>query len=313
MNGTIAITDYGWYELLLAHPELQEVNFWTPSPRRSFNAEPFSPFFFKLKAPHRAIYGFAFFAQWSALPDWLAWETFRIGNGCRSLQEMRDRIQEIRARIRFETTGSLNEIGCIQLVQPTFFKPDEWIEQPNDWHVRIVTYKRYDLSSGEGSRIWQECLARRPLTETAISANSRDVGQGDNPRYGRPQVILPRLGQGTFRIAVTEAYERACAVTGEHSLPALDAAHIKPFASDGPHDVTNGLLLRADIHRLFDSGYVTITPNLQLEVSSRLREDYQNGRSYYPLHGSPIRIPVLSHLSPSQEFLRWHNENKFLR
>jgi putative restriction endonuclease len=49
-----------------------------------------------------------------------------------------------------------------------------------------------------------------------------------------------------------EAYERACALTGEHSLPALEAAHIIPFALCGPHDVQNGLLLRADLHGLLD-------------------------------------------------------------
>ena len=108
----------------------------------------------------------------------------------------------------------------------------------------------------------------------------------DSPRYGTPQLIQPRLGQGIFRVAVMDAYSRACAVTQEHSLPALEASHIQPYAKDGPHDVRNGVLLRADLHRLFDQGYVTITPEHRLEVSPRLKEDYQNGRSYYPLHGA---------------------------
>jgi antitoxin (DNA-binding transcriptional repressor) of toxin-antitoxin stability system len=54
MYGTIAVTDYGWCESLL-HRELQEVNSWTPSDRRAFYAPGFSPFLFKLKAPHNAI------------------------------------------------------------------------------------------------------------------------------------------------------------------------------------------------------------------------------------------------------------------
>jgi putative restriction endonuclease len=65
-----------------------------------------------------------------------------------------------------------------------------------------------------------------------------------------------------------DAYGRACAVTQEHSLPALEASHIQPYAKDGPHDVRNGVLLRADLHRPFDQGYVTITPEYRLEVSS---------------------------------------------
>jgi putative restriction endonuclease len=80
--GTIAITDEGWYEFLAARPGLHEVNFWSPSPRRAVRMEPFTPFFFKLRAPQNAICGFAYFAQWSALPDWLAWKCFQEGNGC---------------------------------------------------------------------------------------------------------------------------------------------------------------------------------------------------------------------------------------
>jgi putative restriction endonuclease len=91
---------------------------------------------------------------------------------------------------------------------------------------------------------------------------------------------------------VTDAYGRACAITSEHSLPALEAAHIRSFAQDGPHEVANGILLRADLHRLFDKGYVTVTPDHRLEVSSRLKADYSNGRSYYPLSGQAVRLPA---------------------
>jgi len=71
----------------------------------------------------------------------------------------------------------------------------------------------------------------------------------DLRRYGAPKTVQLRLGQGTFRIAVTSAYG-ACAVSGEHSLPALEAAHLRPYADGGERALSNGLLLRADIHRL---------------------------------------------------------------
>ena len=133
------------------------------------------------------------------------------------------------------------------------------------------------------------------------------------PRYGSPVLIRPRLGQGAFRVSVTEAYNRACAVTQEHSLPALEAAHIRPFAKEGPHEVRNGLLLRADLHRLFEQGYLTVTPNYTLEVSDRLRHDYQNGRSYYPLRGTRISVPVSDTERPTDDLLAWHNQNVFLQ
>lgn len=309
MIGTIAVTDSGWYEYL-SQQSLEEVNFWTPSDRRRFNAPEFSPFLFKLKAPHNAICGFAYFAQWSSLPDWLAWECFGRGNGCETLAEMRARIAGIRERIRYEPTSAAN-IGCILLVQPHFFTPDQWIPQPTDWHPRTVTSKGYDLSVGEGRRVWEACLDRirgRAWTETGELA----VVRTNRTRYGSPIEVRPRLGQGTFRVAVTDAYGRACAVTQEHSLPALEAAHIRSFSNEGPHEVANGLLLRADLHRLFDRGYVTVGPDRRLEVSQRLREDFSNGRSYYPLQGTLLRSPDASTHEPDLNHLRWHNDHVYL-
>src|SRR5690606_35865773 len=124
-------------------------------------------------------------------------------------------------------------------------------------------------------------------------------------------LIRPRLGQGAFRVAVTEAYRRACAVTGEHSLPALEAAHIRPFSKDGPHGVRNGILLRADLHRLFERGYVTVTPGHVLEVSRRLRTDFENGRTYFPLHGTRITVPQDPQDHPDPCYLSWHNERVY--
>src|ERR1700719_292565 len=98
------------------------------------------------------------------------------------------------------------------------------------------------------------------------------------PRYGEPTLIHPRLGQGAFRVSVTDVYQHRCAVTGEKTLPILDAAHIRPFGQGGEHDITNGLLLRTDIHKLFDLGYVTVSNAGRFEVGRRLREDFENGR-----------------------------------
>lgn len=124
--------------------------------------------------------------------------------------------------------------------------------------------------------------------------------------------MRPRLGQGSFRILVTDAYDRRCAVTGERVLPVLQAAHIRPSAAGGEHRVDNGLLPRSDLHTLFDRGYLTVTPELRLEVSRRIREDFENGRHYCALHGEPVREPLGERQRPAAEFLRWHDEHAFL-
>ena len=308
MQGTIAVTDYGWFNFLNDR-RLPEVNFWTPSDRHVFNAPQFSPFFFKLKAPHNAVCGFGYFARWASLPDWLAWDCFGEGNGSQSLAEMRARIGAIRTRIRYAEAGTLNNIGCIVIVEPTFFDPSEWVPQPADWHPRIVSYKTYDLTQGEGRQLWEACRER--ATSGAAALVNRQIKQ--ERRYGTPYLLAPRLGQGAFRVAVTDAYRRACAITEEHSLPVLDAAHIRSYAREGPHEVQNGILLRADLHRLFDQGYITVTPaECRVEVSKRLREDYSNGHSYYPLQGSLIQVPESRAERPAAEHLRWHNDNVYL-
>lgn len=73
----------------------------------------------------------------------------------------------------------------------------------------------------------------------------------------------------------------------------------------------NGILLRADIHKLFDTGYVTVTPEYQFEVSRRIKEEFENGRDYYALHGSRIRLPHDVAHRPAVESLSWHNEQRY--
>lgn len=312
MTGTIAPTDHGWYESL-RYRAFDEVNFWKPSGRRAFRAESLSPFLFKPKAPHNAVCGFGFFAKWSRLPDWFAWECYGAGNGCESFAAMRSRIARIRAGMHYLDDGTPDSIGCILVVSPVFFEPDDWVPQPANWPVRSLTPVKYDLETGEGRRVWQACLERASGTRftRSLDATLPLVARDAGARYGRELAVMPRLGQGTFRVLVTDAYNRACAVTGEHSLPVLEAAHIKPYAAEGPHLVSNGLLLRSDLHRLFDQGYMTVTPNHRIKVSERLRLDYQNGRTYYPFDGRSVALPAATEERPSPDFLLWHNRNVF--
>ena len=91
----------------------------------------------------------------------------------------------------------------------------------------------------------------------------------------------------------------------------LDAAHIRAYSAGGCHEVSNGLLLRTDIHKLFDRDYVTVDPDFRFAVS--LREDFQNGRHYYELAGQPLRLPGRPHLRPDPEALDWHRSERFLQ
>ena len=108
-------------------------------------------------------------------------------------------------------------------------------------------------------------------------------------------------------------WERAsgCSNSREHSLPVLEAAHIRPFSQTGRHDVREGVVLRADVHRLFDRGYVTITPDLDFVVSSRLMEDFGNGKDYLGYQGK-IVVPRAAADRPDLTALEWHRDEVFL-
>ena len=307
MRGYIGNTDFNWYRFLSGQPNVDEVNFWQPSGGRGFRAiAPGEPFFFRLKEPHHAIAGFGYFASFSALPAWLAWESFAEKNGAASFQEMTARIEFYRRRNHAPLSSRPGDytIGCIMVAAPTFFPEELWVREPRDWARNIVSGRGEDLTQGEGLRIFTECLERAQHLGVAGA-----FAEPTAPRYGEPTLVAPRLGQGIFRVSVLDAYGRACAVTGEHSLPVLEAAHIMPYAAGGTHQVTNGLLLRADIHRLFDDGYVTVTPDYRFEVSGALAEDFHNGRTYYAERGRRVLLPSAEAMRPSRELLAWHGES----
>jgi putative restriction endonuclease len=151
------------------------------------------------------------------------------------------------------------------------------------------------------------------LANQQSSVASSWVLNDQDSRYGNPQTIHPRLGQGGFRVVVMEGYGRRCAVTGEKTLPVLEAAHIRPYADDGPHQISNGVFLRSDFHTLFDKGYITITNDHRLEVSKRIRQEFSNGREYYAFHGKELQFkPQQIEDRPAKEFLEWHQSNRFL-
>lgn len=264
-------------------------------------------FLFKLHSPRDYIVGGGFFVKFAFLPSSLAWEAFGIANGANSLFELNQRIYKYKKTNHFSDPDP--QIGSIILSMPFYFEENDWIPIPKSWNRNIVQGKIYDTLSNEGSLLFdqvQSILKRNGIRESLI----QEVSQN---RYGKVQLIKPRIGQGTFKIMVTDAYQRRCAITGEKTLPVLEAAHIKPYNLDGPHDIRNGLLLRRDFHTLFDRGYITIDNKLRIRVSQRIKEDFGNGKEYYAHQGQELLIlPGSSELYPDTQFLEWHNDNIFL-
>ncbi|MFW6173411.1 MAG: HNH endonuclease [Elusimicrobiota bacterium] len=303
----MGVTDNKWYDFLSRLPDCDEVNFWQPSPTNAFKAlKPGELFLFKLHSPYDYITGGGVFTSYTTLPLSLAWEAFKEKNGASSFQEMRAMI--LSKRNLPPDTREDFEIGCIILTQPFFLDRNLWFPPP-EWSKSIQKGKGYGLDEEAGKFIWNKI--QYLLEQKDIEAYRFKEIMDNSQRYGKEQIITPRLGQGTFKVCVTDAYHRSCAITGEKALPVLEAAHIKPYSESGPHLVKNGLLLRSDLHKLFDKGYMTVTTKLDIEVSRRIKEEFDNGEYYYTLHGKKMSHPTYLNDRPEKEFIEWHNEKVF--
>ncbi|MDO5610754.1 MAG: HNH endonuclease [Pseudomonadota bacterium] len=149
----------------------------------------------------------------------------------------------------------------------------------------------------------------------AISTVSFPVAQGENLIYGGfdPSVVLDlrkkvlatiaqRQGQGQFRSKLFAAYNSQCAISKTSVRAVLDAAHIHPYLGRDSNSVNNGLLLRTDLHTLFDLFLIFVSPDAYVvSVSPELRCSY-----YGQFHGVPISDTAVSSQRPSQKSLQWH-------
>lgn len=312
MKFWMGVTDNNWFNYLSVQG-LDEVNFWQPSAKALFTGAPVGmPFLFKLKRPYNHIGGGGFFVAYSTLPLSLAWEIFGQKNGASSLDELRALIEPLSKNLAGEP-----EIGCTVLSNPFFLEKQSWLENPPGWAGSIVRGKMYETENEDGSYIWNK-MSRyfmadfNKATPDMVIADDMGEVKEVGPKFGEPILVKPRLGQSSFRVMVTEAYNKRCAITGENTLVVLEAAHIVPYAKDGSHDVTNGMLLRADFHKLFDAGLVSVTPEYKIRVSPRIRETWFNGKVYYRLDNQPLTVmPENIKNRPDRDRLDWHFKNRF--
>ncbi|MCK4817934.1 HNH endonuclease [bacterium] len=315
MKFYLGVTDYEWFSFL-SERRNEDINFWQPGGIAGFKVlNPGDPFLFKLKYPLNAISGIGFYSTHSILPLDVAWDIFGERNGVESYLKFKQKI--ISYRTASNTFESNPNIGCIVLTDPILFNKEDWITVPKSWGKSIVQGKSYSTDDFEGADLWtkiEQRLANYDLFQREeIDKSQFILEDNSSSQYSKKYLTKIRYGQGAFRVLLTDAYNRKCAISGEKTLPALEAAHIKPYADSGPNYICNGLLLRADIHKLFDAGYLTVTKDYKIEVSSKIKEEFENGKNYYQYHGGNIKtIPhqILNH--PDLNYLEWHNSNIYI-
>lgn len=138
--------------------------------------------------------------------------------------------------------------------------------------------------------------------DRAADQGAFDPSNDEDARRRMTRTIAARRGQPEFRALLIEVYEGRCAFTSCDAEPALEAAHIMAYQGDHTNHVQNGLLLRADVHTLFDRGLMGVNPErLSILLSPSLRPT-----SYASFEHVPVRHPDDEALAPSREALEQH-------
>jgi hypothetical protein len=138
-----------------------------------------------------------------------------------------------------------------------------------------------------------------------VAEDSEDTFDPINVLDGRRRIfaaVIRRQGQPAFRSALLKAHDCKCAMTNSSTSWVLEAAHITPYRGAETNTVKNGLLLRADIHTLFDLGLISVVPDTRrIAVSKALAESI-----YTRLDGKKLGEPAAGHARPSAAALKEH-------
>ena len=137
-----------------------------------------------------------------------------------------------------------------------------------------------------------------------VDDNAFDPSNIEDARKRISRMIAQRHGQRAFRNNLFDAYGGRCAITGCEVPDVLEAAHILPYRGEETNKVKNGLLLRADVHTLFDCGLIAVDEvKMTVLVAPALQDS-----EYWAFHGQKLRLPPDARRNPSTEALKMQRE-----
>ncbi|MEU8379547.1 HNH endonuclease [Streptosporangium sp. NPDC048865] len=143
---------------------------------------------------------------------------------------------------------------------------------------------------------WNDFRERIEKGETSTPLNIVDNAQDVIAGGHRKATVRVRVGQSSFRRDLLDTFGAVCAFSGPGPEQALEAAHLYSYAANGKHQKGGGLLLRRDLHRLFDLGLIAVNPRTKtLDISMKLI----TFPDYAKLQGSPLSIMI------NEENLKW--------
>ncbi|THD75786.1 hypothetical protein E7681_04850 [Thalassobius vesicularis] len=292
----IGNTDHDWFNFCRNHMPRSEINFWQPSKQHFRVLDEGGVFFFRRKSPINLIGGFGVFVSAGTVTIGTAWRDLGISNGVESLESF---IEIVRKYKRTEFVDQNTLIGFKLLTEPVFLNENDYFELPLDWSPNIVSGKGYSSVSDAGRILHTKYLALREKYNISVKAVT-PTGLSEPPSSGytySEQKV--RIGQSAFRLAILGAYEGRCAVTGTAVENTLEAAHLLDYAKFPDHSIENGILLRKDIHSLFDAGFLLIDQNYRIRFSNQFKDSHSEATEYLALEGKKISLPRNSKNWPS--------------
>lgn len=206
----------------------------------------------------------------------------------------------------WETDKTLTEGAYSKVVADSEASLRDWIaDRGFDRNVRLVNGKgcrclRIDVVKPRPIRLHGSDASSIELVEQ--SEDAFKLSQADTRELALCAVRL-RRGQAGFRDSLRKLHGDRCMITGCTILDVIEAAHIKPYRGSADHHVQNGLLLRADIHTLFDLNLIGIEPSgLQIAIADQLMTS-----EYRELAGARLQIRAPSLVSREALEARWND------
>lgn len=178
-------------------------------------------------------------------------------------------------------------------------------------HRHVVTGKELDAVQTTALLNYAQLMEERPVGSLVsfidhnITSDAVDEFNPQNTQDAREKIarlVAKRRGQPEFRKKLLAAYSSRCAITGCDAVAALEAAHIVPYRGPHTNHVTNGLLLRADLHTLFDLGLIAIDSDTMTVI---VHPDLA-ATEYKSIAGKPIALPKNRQQRPNKEALDMH-------
>jgi len=298
MEHYIVVTDKKWFDFLNSNGINNNVNFWRKDTRTP-KVDSKQYVFFKIKG-EKHIAGRGRFNRFLVLNRTDAIEHAKKGNnGFDTSGNKELKISNVVSKI----VNDNDRLGCLVLDdleflnQRDYYKISEELFHPQTQQGKYVDeIEIAELLNLFTQQFSDEINAKIPEIE---AEDEFDPSNLEDKRHYSLKTLVLRRGQKKFRNQLLNLYQNQCAVTNTKVIDVLEAAHISPYSGKASNVPQNGIILRADIHALFDLNLIKFTENYEIDVSEKLKNSI-----YWQYNSKTLFLPILRANRPSKKALK---------